>query len=580
MAWKHLIISPMYRPKSSQHPAWPGDQLIGGEVNVNVPKSLGMLSISPNDSTVILKLKGRTSMYHHASMENEEELSKTWKICTKVKDSLVNGCRLENLSWRLWHLHKITCDNKRVFNAASIRRLSRTTTKKLKLDGVEDYGRDEDLFSAPDYSAKPFPLSQTIRKDGQGEVSSRVVESSAAAASKLISPAVHSLSGALGFDEGLDHTTLQSWNEIISYPKRHAEQMENFLSSFSTTALSSSYQPPHEPPTIPPHPSQCDSPTLLAHYQMTREYFPSVSPPASRESALLLEWLDSLSPAEDLPFPALDSFTPITYSGTNSVLFISGTSMATDDHEAIFCPLAATSSSASPLAFSFSSPDLQTLLKSSTVLDSYPSTLSFIPRDSCVGAEQSNPTLVPYVSNGVDGVKMNHIASLSNSTAIEDQSPSSSSNMDVDNSPSLHPRNSCDFCGVTETPLWRKISAYQTLCNACGLCLWCGNSLIDAFLQIIKFTRKRDRRPSSYRLPSNVSNHHTMLLLYPLKNTKNLLHYPPLPPHTNARIIFNALIAHPLVHRCGDVIQMAAHCVMRVVSSAVTTTEITVQWIV
>lgn len=34
--------------------------------------------------------------------QNEEELRKTWRVFTKVKDVLDNGRRLENASWRLW----------------------------------------------------------------------------------------------------------------------------------------------------------------------------------------------------------------------------------------------------------------------------------------------------------------------------------------------------------------------------------------------------------------------------------------------------------------------------------------------
>ena len=34
--------------------------------------------------------------------ENEEDLRKTWRVFTKVKDVLDNGRRLENASWRLW----------------------------------------------------------------------------------------------------------------------------------------------------------------------------------------------------------------------------------------------------------------------------------------------------------------------------------------------------------------------------------------------------------------------------------------------------------------------------------------------
>ncbi len=38
-----------------------------------------------------------------AALGSEEDVVETWKVCTKVKDILENGRRLENLSWRLWH---------------------------------------------------------------------------------------------------------------------------------------------------------------------------------------------------------------------------------------------------------------------------------------------------------------------------------------------------------------------------------------------------------------------------------------------------------------------------------------------
>lgn len=34
--------------------------------------------------------------------DSESELQKAWQVCTKVKDALDNGSRLENMSWRLW----------------------------------------------------------------------------------------------------------------------------------------------------------------------------------------------------------------------------------------------------------------------------------------------------------------------------------------------------------------------------------------------------------------------------------------------------------------------------------------------
>ncbi|ORX60530.1 hypothetical protein DM01DRAFT_1380838 [Hesseltinella vesiculosa] len=51
---------------------------------------------------LVLKIKGNNSFSSFLNLDSEEELSKTWQVCTKVKDSLENGSRLENLSWRLW----------------------------------------------------------------------------------------------------------------------------------------------------------------------------------------------------------------------------------------------------------------------------------------------------------------------------------------------------------------------------------------------------------------------------------------------------------------------------------------------
>ncbi|RKP39063.1 hypothetical protein BJ085DRAFT_21073, partial [Dimargaris cristalligena] len=52
---------------------------------------------------LILKIKGNKLFSQFNDVGSVEELSKTWRVITKVKDSLEDGSRLENLSWRLWH---------------------------------------------------------------------------------------------------------------------------------------------------------------------------------------------------------------------------------------------------------------------------------------------------------------------------------------------------------------------------------------------------------------------------------------------------------------------------------------------
>ncbi|CAG8441918.1 6490_t:CDS:2 [Ambispora leptoticha] len=76
-----------------------------------------------------LKIKGNRAFSMLSSIENEADLSKTWRLMTKVKDALEYGKRLENLSWRLWFMHhQMVHDPK---TQSKFRRLSSLTTKKL-----------------------------------------------------------------------------------------------------------------------------------------------------------------------------------------------------------------------------------------------------------------------------------------------------------------------------------------------------------------------------------------------------------------------------------------------------------------
>lgn len=74
---------------------------------------------------ISLKMKGNKTFSQFANITSEDDLSQTWRVCTKVKDSLENGSRLENLAWRLWFIHNIM-DTKTHF-----KRLSSSTTRKL-----------------------------------------------------------------------------------------------------------------------------------------------------------------------------------------------------------------------------------------------------------------------------------------------------------------------------------------------------------------------------------------------------------------------------------------------------------------
>ncbi|KAF7727273.1 hypothetical protein EC973_007789 [Apophysomyces ossiformis] len=76
---------------------------------------------------LVLKIKGNKSFSPFSNLDSEEDLSKTWRVCTKVKDSLENGSRLENLSWRLWFRQHLLNEK----SNATFRKLPLNTARQL-----------------------------------------------------------------------------------------------------------------------------------------------------------------------------------------------------------------------------------------------------------------------------------------------------------------------------------------------------------------------------------------------------------------------------------------------------------------
>ncbi|KAJ2556798.1 hypothetical protein EV175_001762 [Coemansia sp. RSA 1933] len=112
---------------------------------------------------ILLKIKGTKLFSPFNEIEDVGDLSTLWRVCTKVKDSLENGSRLENLSWRLWHLHQL-------FEARGkgrdYRKLSPATTKQL-----------EKTIRRPEYARNPKPMQIKVRL---GKTSEKHIEASRA----------------------------------------------------------------------------------------------------------------------------------------------------------------------------------------------------------------------------------------------------------------------------------------------------------------------------------------------------------------------------------------------------------------
>ncbi|KAF8154258.1 hypothetical protein B0H34DRAFT_721157 [Crassisporium funariophilum] len=98
-------------------------------------------------SILNLKFKGNKSFVAFSNLNDTESLTKTWKVCTKVASYLEQGSRLENLSWRLWHLQNLMVDTDNAKSKREFKKLSKCMGDKLD----KEKGRSIEELEAPDF---------------------------------------------------------------------------------------------------------------------------------------------------------------------------------------------------------------------------------------------------------------------------------------------------------------------------------------------------------------------------------------------------------------------------------------------
>ncbi|KZT08489.1 uncharacterized protein LAESUDRAFT_757724 [Laetiporus sulphureus 93-53] len=82
-------------------------------------------------SILNLKFKGNKSFVPFSNLSDADSLMMTWKVCTKVASFLKQGQRLENLSWRIWHLQNLMVDADDAKSKRDFRKLSKCMGDKL-----------------------------------------------------------------------------------------------------------------------------------------------------------------------------------------------------------------------------------------------------------------------------------------------------------------------------------------------------------------------------------------------------------------------------------------------------------------
>ncbi|KAE9401777.1 hypothetical protein BT96DRAFT_593949 [Gymnopus androsaceus JB14] len=98
-------------------------------------------------SILNLKFKGNKSFVAFSNLSDVDSLTSTWKVCTKVASYLEQGQRLENLSWRLWHLQNLMVDTDNARSKREFKKLSKNMSDKLD----KEKGRSIEELEAPDF---------------------------------------------------------------------------------------------------------------------------------------------------------------------------------------------------------------------------------------------------------------------------------------------------------------------------------------------------------------------------------------------------------------------------------------------
>lgn len=124
-----------------------------------------MLDIQSLFSLMSQPFQGNKSFIAFSNLGDADALTKTWKVrllahisspflslltslplplqvCTKVASFLEQGQRLENLSWRLWHLQNLMVDVDSAKSKREFKRLSKCMSDKL------DKEKGRSVFSA------------------------------------------------------------------------------------------------------------------------------------------------------------------------------------------------------------------------------------------------------------------------------------------------------------------------------------------------------------------------------------------------------------------------------------------------
>lgn len=418
-------------------------------------------SQSENMNTFVLQIKGDTSFSLFSQVTDAESLSQTWKLCSKVAGHLEQGKRLENLSWRLFHLHSIMTGESAHDKAHTFERLSKETG--IKLDR-ERHLRLSQLQTPP--LKRGYRVTQPMTS-----VSATIHHPTLLCS--LSSPVDMGTAGLVNCTTitSSTHINISATDAWDFDFKTGSINLESFLSSFSPLALWGTMDYLSEGACRPPE-NNYEKRLLEPSTDWDSANHPSLNHQTSQDPLLMndgkKETLADLSPNDQMANNTDDQYANLSSmeSLLSEQIHFNNWRAPTDAHAIQFLA----DELASDNQIIIGSPKInETKFQELSSIDSHSQSVGKAPTTEETAEfsfhphAQSDAILNPKVSKvGEKRKRRNPMATrlptFVGVSDVPDRAPGDASEEPV-----------CDNCRGTHTPLWRRGPNDELLCNACGV---------------------------------------------------------------------------------------------------------------